>query len=110
MPTGDFAGRWQSTVTRDSLRNTARHALDGSRAHKVVDPVFDALRQGDGLLAPRHNEDHFARIHDRRDPYSESHTRNGGEIVVEEPRIGQDRVVRERLDPRARDERGTGLD
>ena len=75
----------------------------------MVDTVLDALRQRHRLLAPRDDKDHLARVHDRRDSDGESHARNGGEVIVEEARVGEDGVVRQSLDARPRDEGGTGL-
>jgi len=72
----------------------------GHRPH-VVHAVLDALGQRARLAGPGDDHHHLACIHDGADADSERHLGHGADVVVEEAAVGNDGVVRQRLDARA---------
>lgn len=62
-----------------------------------------------GLFRPRNDQDDLTSIHNSGDTDSEGHAGDSGQVVVEEPGVRKDRIIRERLDARARNKGGSGL-
>ena len=72
----------------------------------MIDPALDRLAQRKRLALPRNNHNDLATVEDGPHADGERHARDPGDVVPEEARVREDRVVRERLDARARGERG----
>ena len=68
----------------------------------VVDAVLDAALQRERLVRARDNNDDLARVQDGGDADGQRHARHFAEVVAEEARVGEDGVVGQCLDPRAR--------
>ena len=71
--------------------------------------LTDGLAEREALALAGDDDDDLARVEDGADADGERHARDGGDVVREEARVGEDGVVRERLDARARGERRAGL-
>lgn len=80
--------------------------LEGGERPEVVDALLDGLGEREGLALAGDDDDDLARVEDGRDADGERHARDGGDVVVKEARVGEDGVVCERLDARARGEGG----
>ena len=80
--------------------------LERREGPKVVDSLFDCLGERKGLALAGDNDNDLARLEHGGDADGESHARDSGDIVVEETSVGENGVVRERLDARARGEGG----
>ena len=80
--------------------------LERGEGPHVVDALLDGLAEREGLALAGDDDDDLARVEHGRDADGERHARDGGDVVVEEARVREDRVVCERLDARARGERG----
>ena len=68
--------------------------------------LTDGLAEREALALAGDDDDDLARVEDGADADGERHARDGGDVVVEEARVGEDGVVCERLDARARREGG----
>jgi len=75
----------------------------------MVYPMFDRHAQRQRLALSSHDHDDLARIKDSFDAHRKRHAWHGGDVVTEEARVCEYRVVSERLHARARRERGPGL-
>ena len=80
--------------------------LEGGEGPEVVDALLDGLGEREGLALAGDDDDDLAGLEHGRDADGERHARHGGDVVVEEAGVGEDGVVCERLDARARGERG----
>ena len=77
--------------------------------HQVVDAALDGLAERERLALAGDDDDDLAGVKHCLDADGEGHAGHLGDIVSEEARVGEDGVVRERLDARARLERRAGL-
>lgn len=75
-----------------------RVQLERRECPEVVDALLDRLGERERLALPGNDDNNLARLEHGRDANSERHARHRGDVVVEEARICEDRVVRERLD------------
>lgn len=80
--------------------------LERGECPHVVDALLDGLAERERLALAGDDDDDLARVEHGRDADGERHARDGGDVVVEEARVREDRVVGERLDARARGEGG----
>ena len=71
--------------------------------------MFDRHAQRQGLALTGHDHDDLARIEDSLDAHRKRHAWHSGDVVVEEARVSEDRVVCKSLDPRPRRGRRTRL-
>ena len=71
--------------------------------------MLDGHAQRERLTLAGNDHDDLARLEYRLDAHGERHARHGGDVVSEETGVGEYRVVRERLDARARRQRGSRL-
>lgn len=83
--------------------------LQTTQRPHMIDTSLDALLQRQRLVYPRNNDNHFPRLQHGLDTHRQSHLGNLLEIVAEESTVGDDGVISERLDTRARCERGPRL-
>ena len=75
----------------------------------MIHAVLDGHAERERLALAGNDNDDLARLEYRLDAHGERHARHGGDVVSEETGVGEDRVVRERLDARARRQRGSRL-
>lgn len=96
----------------------------GQRPH-VVDPALDRLLKGHRLVGTGDDNDDLvslwqsvtvhhvvkrhAHLQDRLNAHCQGHPGDFGKIIAKEARVGEDGVVRQRLDPSARLEAGSRL-
>lgn len=83
--------------------------LEAGYGPHVGDTLFDAFVKGVGLGDTRDDHQHFARVHDRPNAHRQrqlGHLRN---VVIEESRVCDNRVIGQSLDARARREGGAWL-
>ena len=75
----------------------------------MVHAALDCLAERERLALAGDDDDDLARVEDGGDADGEGHAGDGGDVVVEEAGVGEDGVVREGLDARARGEGRAGL-
>ena len=75
----------------------------------MVHAALDRLAERERLALASDDDDDLARVEHGLDADGEGHARDLGDVVPEEARVGEDGVVRERLDARAALERRAGL-
>ena len=75
----------------------------------MVHAPLNRMAQRQRLPLARHHNHDLPAIQHRRHTHRQRHMRHLADIALEEPRVRQNRVVCEGLDPRARRERGAGL-
>ena len=78
--------------------------LERGERPEMVNALLDRLGEREGLALAGDNDNDLARLEHGRDTDGERHAGHGGDVVVEETRVGKDGVVRERLDARPRRE------
>ena len=66
---------------------------------QVVHPMFDRHAQRQRLALTGYDDDDFARLEDGLDAHRKCHAGHGGDVIIKEARVREDRVVRESLDP-----------
>jgi hypothetical protein len=75
----------------------------------MVHAMFDRHAQRERLALAGYDHDDLARIKDGLYAHRKRHAWYGGDVVAKEARIREDCVVSERLEARARRQRGPGL-
>lgn len=83
--------------------------LERTSSDHVVHTALDHLTERQSLVLARNYQYDLFRVHDRLDADRQGHARDLRKIVVEESAVVQDRLVCERLDPRAAPQRRAGL-
>ena len=83
--------------------------LERGHSPHMTDPVLDGLMQGISLVSARYHDDDLFGVHHRANADSQRFRGNVLDFVVEETRVGDNRIFRERLNARARDERRSGF-
>ena len=83
-----------------------RMELEGREGPHMVDALLNGLAERESLALASNDDDDLARVEHGCDTDGECHARDGGDVVVEEARVREDGVVRERLDARAGSKRG----
>ena len=71
--------------------------------------MFDRHAQRQRLALTGHDHDDFPRLEDGLDAHRKRHAWHGGDVIIKEARVREDRVVRKSLDPRPRREGRTRL-
>ena len=77
--------------------------------HEMVHAPLNRMAQRQRLPLARHHNHDLPTIQHRRDADRQRHMQHLADIALEEPRVRQNGVVCEGLDPRAARERGAGL-
>ena len=80
----------------------------GKRPH-VVNPLFHTTLQGGGLASTENNNHDLAGLQNGLHTDCQSHLRHLFEVIVEEAAVGEDSLVGQSLDARARGQARTGL-
>ena len=75
----------------------------------MVNTFLDGLAQSQSFALTGDNDDDFPAVQNGLNADCECHVRDGRDVIVEEPRIGEDGVICEGLDPGARFEGGSGF-
>ena len=75
----------------------------------MVHAPLNRMAQRQRLPLARHHNHDLPTVQHRRDAHRQRHMRHFADIALEEPRVRQNGVVCEGLDPRAARERGAGL-
>ena len=107
-PKGVFGGRRASTTGSNKVSYYYRQ-LAKPGTHQVVDTIFDSLAQCQCFPLASDDNDYLTAVEDGLYTDGKSHTRHLADVVSEETGVGEDSVVREGLDARARGERRTRL-
>ena len=97
------------TVSTVSPIQHVRHLSRSDNTHQVVHATLDRLAERKRLALASDDDNNLARVQYRLDTDGERHAGHLAHVVPEEARVGEDGVVRERLDARARLEGRTRL-
>ena len=81
-----------------------RGELEGAEGGEVVGTLLDSLAEGEALALAGDEDHDLAGGEHGGDADGEGHAGHLGEVVAEEARVGEDGLVCERLDARARGE------
>ena len=83
--------------------------LDRRHGPHVVDALLNALAQRHRLVDSRNDNEHLARVHHRLDSHRQRHLWHLAQVVVEEARVCDDSIVRQRFYASARRQGGPWL-
>lgn len=86
-----------------------RVLLEGGHGPHVVDALLHGLGQRQRLVRARDEDHHLLGVHHGAHAHGERLPRHLADVVAEEALVGLQRVVGQRLDARARHQRGAGL-